>query len=95
MSLQAQEGEFVIEGICILTREYVLGGVAVPRPPNPAVLSGMTLRNCPVGSTIWIGRTNYTVDDPTVELSFQFHGTYLVRVESFPELDASFTVEAK
>jgi hypothetical protein len=72
--------------------QYVAGGAIADRPPNPAVLTGTTLTNVPVPSTLWIDDTSYPVTDPTVELDLTLPGTYQLRLESFPPQDAAFTV---
>lgn len=72
---------------------HVVGGAAVPRPANPALLSGTTLSALPVPSTVTINGIAYTVDDGELEMIFPRAGTYAISVASpFPFLDASFTI---
>lgn len=72
---------------------YVLDGVAVPRPVNPAVLSGPSLLNVPVPAEVIIGASSYQTNESTVTLEFNMPGTYKVKVVSFPYLDAEFEIE--
>lgn len=73
---------------------YYDGTDFVPRPDNPAVLSGMEIINVPVGSVVEIEGQRYPVDDGTAELSFSMPGTYIVLLYSFPYKDTSFEVTA-
>lgn len=73
--------------------KYVSDGVVLDRPDNTAALSGLTLLNVPVPSTIRIGNQFYECDDGTAELAFNLPGTYTVKVISWPHLDKEFTVE--
>ncbi len=72
---------------------YALNGVAVPRPENPASLSGFTLTSVPVPAKVHINQDVYETNESTVELSFGQPGTYKVKVESWPYLDKEFSVE--
>lgn len=72
---------------------YVVDGEAVPRPENPTTLDGMTLRNVPVPATLTINETEYQTDSDTVELGFDYPGTYRVIVRAFPYLDKELTIE--
>lgn len=76
-----------------LGTHYVAGGAAVPRPANPARLTGTTLSALPVPSTVTINGAAYVVDDGELEITFPNAGTYAITVSSpFPFLDASFTI---
>ena len=72
---------------------YVLDGEAVDRPANPATLHGYTLENLPVPCTIMIKGQSFECTDTVCTLSFNFQGTYAVKVVSWPHLDKEFTVE--
>lgn len=82
-----------VEGDWLGQNKYVLDGEVVDRPENTATLSGLTLLNVPVPSTIQIGNQFYESADSTVELEFNLPGTYKVKVISWPHLDKEFTVE--
>lgn len=73
---------------------YLLKGGICQRPANPSQLTGMTIVDIPQGSTVEIEGQSYTVDDGVAELSFSLPGPYVVRVLSFPALDAVFEVTA-
>lgn len=72
---------------------YVLNGEVVPRPENPATLSGQTLSNVPVPATIIVNGTSYESSESIVELGFSQPGTYAVKVVAWPHLDKEFSVE--
>lgn len=72
---------------------YVVDGAPVLRPENPTTLDGMTLRNVPVPATLTINETEYQTDSDTVELEFDYPGTYHVTVSAWPHLDKEFTIE--
>lgn len=73
--------------------KYVSGGSVLDRPENTATLSGLTLLNVPIPSTIQIGNQFYECTDGTAELAFNLPGTYKVKVISWPHLPKEFTVE--
>ncbi|MCX5592017.1 hypothetical protein [Alcaligenes endophyticus] len=73
---------------------WFYGGTPHKRQPCPAVVDGLWLRGVRPGSTIHIENQSYEcVDGGDVELSFQHPGTYQVRVERWPYLDGSYTIE--
>lgn len=82
-----------VEGNWFGKNKYVLNGEVLDRPENTATLSGLTLLNVPVPSTIQIGTQFYESTDSTVELEFNLPGTYKVKVISWPHMDKEFTVE--
>lgn len=82
-----------VEGLYEPGLFYVLGGEAMARPENPATLSGSTLSNVPVPSTIHINNESYPCEESTVELEFAHPGEYRIRVESWPYLDKEFEIE--
>lgn len=92
--IQKKSGESLVEGASDIFNDMVVGGKVVPRPENPITISGTTLSNVPLPSTISIGKTSYDATDSTVELSFSVPGKYYVRVESFPFKDKVFEVTA-
>lgn len=82
-----------VEGSWDTHNKYVSNGQVLDRPENPTTLSGLTLSNVPVPSTIKISGQFYEVTESIVELEFNLPGTYKVTVYSWPCLDKEFTVE--
>jgi hypothetical protein len=72
--------------------EYVVGGAVVPRPANPTVLDGMTLKNLPVPCAILFEGVEHECTDSTCELSASHPGTYTVIVGAWPMVEATFEV---
>lgn len=72
---------------------YVSNGTVLVRQPMPITVSGLVLSDVPDNSTIWIEEDSYPCSG-NVTLSFEFPGTYSVRIECFPYLDFTreFTV---
>ncbi len=69
-------------------------GQARKRPAYPAAMEGLTLRGVRPGSTITIEGQRYEcTEGGSVELSFQFPGTYEVTVTRWPYLNGRYTVE--
>lgn len=78
---------------------YVQKGVACLRPSNPAILSEMQLQHVPITACIVINGLSYpvsvqenTLEFTTVDLAFTYPGSYVVVVQCFPYLDATFNV---
>ena len=94
MNYDEELGERYITGEGYYELHYVHEGEIVPRPENPTILDGLSLKNVPENSVIWIDSEFYECKDGgTVDLSFNMAGTYVVRVESFPYLDKEFTID--
>lgn len=72
---------------------YVKNGEITDLMPNPTTIQGFTLNDVPIPSTIVINNQYYESNDSTVNLSFEFPGTYNVRIISFPYLTKEFKVE--
>ena len=72
---------------------YVKHGKAVKRPKNPCYADGQTLLNVPVPCVVWVNDTKYECDENTIDLEFDQPGTYVIRVQSWPYLDAEFEIE--
>jgi hypothetical protein len=92
VSMFALQGDAVIEGEANVLLDYVVGGAVTPRPANPAVLDGMTLRALPSPCVVAVEEVAHGCTDATAELSFSHPGTFTVTVIAFPALDASFQV---
>ena len=82
-----------IEGTWDWDTHYVKHGKAVKRPKNPCYADGQTLLNVSVPSVVWVNDTKYECNESTVELEFDQPGTYTIRVQSWPYLDAEFEIE--
>lgn len=81
------------DDLASLYTDYILNGAVTPRPVNPSTLSGMTISNVPNPSGVTVGTdAPVTVTDGVVDLSFTQPGSYTVQVQSWPMLDAVFTV---
>jgi hypothetical protein len=72
---------------------YVVLGKPVKRPEMNAFIIGKTLSGLPTPAVLCINDKTYDVSESTVELEFNFSGTYKVTVSSWPYLDKEFTVE--
>lgn len=72
---------------------YVINGEVTNRPDNPTTVSGQTLENVPVPTTVIINGTSYETNEPEVELGFSQPGTYAVKVVAWPYLDKEFVIE--
>ena len=81
------------EGVADLERDYVKDGAIAPRPAGHAELAGKTLIGLPVPCVVHINQTGYSCSEPVAELSFPYPGTYRIRIEAFPYLDALFFLE--
>ena len=69
-------------------------GTPRKRQPSPAKVDGLWLRGVRPGSTIHIeGQPYECAEGGDVELSFQYPGTYQVRVERWPYLDGVYEIE--
>ncbi|MFC4340924.1 hypothetical protein [Cupriavidus numazuensis] len=91
---QALAGETAVSGTLDPATQYVADGAAANRPTNPATISGHALASLPVPCTIHIDSDAYPCSEVTAELSFPYAGTFAVRVEAWPYLDAAFEVTA-
>jgi hypothetical protein len=91
-SMLALQGDSVLEGDADAALDWVQDGAVVPRPANPATLSGLTLMSLPSPCTVVVEGVNHTCTDATCDLSFSQAGTYTVKVLAWPMLDATFEV---
>jgi len=66
---------------------YILNNEVTPRPVMPITISGLHLSGVPENAKLWIEDTPYNISGGNVDLSFNFVGTYLIRIELFPYLD--------
>lgn len=74
------------------SRFYIQNQQVVPRPTFSESITGTTISNLPIPTTIVIDDTPYTIDDGSAELSFSLLGTYRVRLYSFPYQDKEVEV---
>lgn len=84
IKLQKKANEFVLEGFGEPNTHYVVGRTILDRPDNPTVVTGTTLTNVPIPSTLHIGPDMYELTDPTVALDLPLAGKYYMWIESFP-----------
>jgi len=69
------------------SRFYVVNEEVVPRPTFSESISGTTISNLPIPTTVRTNGSSYTIDDGSAELSFSLPGTYKVYLSSFPYQD--------
>jgi hypothetical protein len=68
----------------------------MPKAPSTAKLTGYVIRGLPPGAEIVIdGQDAYPADDDSVELEFDYVGTYRIEVRSPTQLTAAFEVTWK
>lgn len=73
---------------------WLRSGNPVKRQPCPAVADGLFLRGVPAGSTIIIEGESYACDaGGDISLTFEYPGTYNVRVIRWPYLDGEYIIE--
>ena len=89
--LALQDGNIYV-GAVDPDRQYIVDGLATPRPASPATLAGTTLSNLSIPCVIRINTSDYPCLDNTATLNLQQAGTYAVTVIAFPFLDATFTI---
>lgn len=101
---QVQEGESWVGGHSDDLIHYVDGGLIVNRPTMPCTINKTTITadstdtaiisNLPEPCTVTFKGQEYEVTDGTFGFTADLPGTYAVKVEAWPHLDATFTVEA-
>lgn len=91
-SMVELQGDNVYVGDADPRRHWIDKGEVAERPDSPAVLAGSVLSQLPAPCTVWINGAAYLCTDTSAQLDFTYPGTYHVRVEAFPFLDATFTV---
>lgn len=79
---------------------------SAPRPENPSTIDKntvdddgidfVTISSIPTGTILRISSVpgTWQIDDGSVELTFDSSGAYTIYLESFPEKDKEFTVNA-
>jgi hypothetical protein len=65
---------------------YVVNGNVLIRPTMPITVAGLVLSDIPANSTLWIDDDSYPCNG-NVTLSFEYPGTYSIRIECFPYSD--------
>jgi hypothetical protein len=103
-SVQCQDGEAYIEGHYHWDEYYMRNGTPTLRPELPATIDRTnltadgidtaTITNLPNPSTVTVNRQSVTVEDGTLELTFDLPGSYVVKVESFPYLPWEVAIHA-
>jgi len=64
---------------------YAPGGVLTTRPASTARLVGNLLKGVPAGATVVIEGQAYSTDGTDIVLEFERPGTYLIKVDAFPQ----------
>jgi hypothetical protein len=64
---------------------YAPGGVLTARPASTTHLVGDLLKGVPTGATVVIEGQEYTADGTDIVLEFEHPGTYLIKVNAFPQ----------
>lgn len=64
---------------------YAPDGVLTARPASTADLVGDLLKGVPAGATVVIEGQEYTADGTDIVLEFEHPGTYLIKVNAFPQ----------
>lgn len=79
-----------------LNRYYVVQGSLVARPVSPIQQNGTVFSSIPTDllepGKVTIEDKEYDLTDSTLEVSFNLPGTYIVKFNTFPYLDTTFTV---
>ncbi len=103
---QAGYGESWLVGSANPCFQYVdlVTGLIAQRPTMPGTLDkpqiladGLdlaTISNLPQPCTVTFAGQTYLVEDGEFAFTADIHGSYIVEVEAFPHLPATFTVEA-
>jgi len=109
VSLQAGAGETAVAGSADDAVQYYDTGASslADRPANPTTIDKTTvasdgtdmvvLTGVPPSSTVSVTgpmSTSTIVNDGVLQLTFDTPGEYVVRVESFPELNKEFVINA-
>jgi delta 1-pyrroline-5-carboxylate dehydrogenase len=89
-------GGSLVLGTGEIATHRIVDGAIVERPVNPAVLDGMSITGVPAGAIVTIDGTTYPeqVVDGVLELSFSEAGTHAVKLDCWPEQDATFEVQS-
>lgn len=79
-----------------LSMYYVVQGALVTRPISPIEQNNMIFTNIPTdlleSGKVTIEDKEYDLTDNTLEVSFNLPGTYVVKFNTFPYSDTTFTV---
>jgi hypothetical protein len=94
LDAQTADGNALVVGVADPATDYVRRGRITARPVNPAQLDGLQLTGLPAPCAIHINGQRYDCPDREATLHFSYPGSYQIRVEAFPYLDAIFTVES-
>lgn len=72
---------------------FIHGGQPKLRPPMPVTFREGTITGIPVPATLKIRDQLYEINEPTVEVSFEHPGIYLLILDSWPYLPAELIYE--
>lgn len=88
------KNSYVTTGFIDPSEFYFANQKITPRPEQNTVLDGLTLRNLPVPSEIFVNGTRYKCDEETVELDLE-EGTYEVIIKSFPYKERIYEINTQ
>ena len=105
--IELQEGN-IFQGTIDGATQYVVGGVAIPRPAVSSSISAttvpadgttaLTLSGVPNGATVTVSGPLPTMtekaDGTSIVLTFAIVGTYTIAVDAFPQQDFKVTINA-
>lgn len=92
VELEVSLGKRIVQGEADPLTQYIRSDAIESRPPNPARLEGMVLRDLPAPCVLVLDGTAYDCDDAECELSFSLPGLHHVQVEAWPMQSAVFEV---
>ncbi|WP_406850151.1 hypothetical protein [Chromobacterium phragmitis] len=93
VEVEYASGKLLLQGEADPLTQYIRSdGVVEARPPNPARLDGMMLRDLPAPCVLVVDGTPYDCDDVECELSFALPGLHHIQVEAWPAQSATFEV---
>jgi len=89
IQLQLTSEENYIQNIDVVddTKFYIVNETVTPRPTFSESVSGTTISNLPIPTTVRTNNSSYTITDGSAELSFSLPGNYKVYLSSFPYQD--------
>lgn len=93
VELEISLGKRIVQGEADPLTQYIRsGGEIDARPPNPARLEGLVLRDLPVPCVLVLDGSAYDCDEAECELSFSLPGLHHVQVDAWPMQSSTFEV---
>lgn len=94
LEIQAQAGEFILEGAANDATQYISNGIVANKHAIAPIVSGLIVSNLPIPCALTIDNTQYQCTDGVAELSFNLPGTYRVRIEALHHIPCEIEVTA-